>query len=518
MLPSTLMVVFLVLVIGLALAVLATGNLQLSNNELNRNLALEVARAGISQYLYDSDNAPPPSPRFVLSTARVLSSISLRGATPLSNERTPYPIPGSRLPGSCYLTFNKSKPYWSVDNLKSSEPADGFRGPDTVPPFSIDLIATGVVNGVEKHVECVISRRWDYALSTPCYIDIGGTETGSSSAVLPSIITGDVFTARDYVGGNPVINVGTRLDTDVTPAAWKQSSNNAIKGYLRVSSKNTSSVNVVTSLNNVVAGTKFGTTESRYPPVTLPDASAWSDLAAQYTHDNRASHDGAYLEAYTLAGRTCYAIMSDGTHSTTAFTVPAGTWRLNGDLVGSMADGSGSTATELVLDDAQLKVNGNVAFSNHPKRLFGNQSLLWATGDVTFKDGFIDGGDNGMVLYAKSLVTRAGGNLNGLVLVEDEVAMEPYDRELTSSTEITLFNTLRTKSLSSAFTGSYIQVGTRRIAGMYIRGGVFTPEGVNVGPDSRFTFRSVNLTWDPAYLKVLHDYADRKVCYWQEIP
>ncbi|NDD29997.1 MAG: hypothetical protein EB084_17210 [Proteobacteria bacterium] len=513
------MIVFLVLVIGLALAVLATGNLQLSNSELNRNLALEVARAGISQYLYDSDNAPPPSPRFVLSTARVLSSISLRGATPLSDQRTPYPIPGSRLPGSCYLTFNKSKPYWSVDNLKSSEPADGWRGPDTVPPFCIDLIATGVVNGVEKHVECVISRRWDYALSTPCYIDVGGTETGSDTAVLPSIVTGDVFTARTYNGNDPVINVGRRLDPDAVPPSWVSSSNNGIKGYLRVASKSTSSIYVDTSRSNAVSGTKFGTTESRYPPVALPDASSWTDLAATFTYDNRAANQGAYLASYvSSSGASCYAIMSDGTHSTTAFTIPAGNWKVNGNLVGAMADGSASTATELVLNDAQLQVNGDVAFSDHPKRLFGNQSLLWATGDVTFKDGFIDGGDNGMVLYARSLVTRAGGNLNGLVLAENEVAMEPYDKTLTSSTDITLFNTLRTKSLSSAFTGSYIQIGQRRIAGMYIRGGVFTPDGASVGPDSRFTFRSVNLTWDPAYLKVLHDYADRKVCYWQEIP
>ena len=516
LLPTTLVIVFLTLVIGLALGVLATSNLQLAAYEANRDAALDVARAGIHQYLYNMDNAPPPSTRILLLNLRFTSATSWVHTviTPLMpSTRTPYTIPGSRLSGSCYLTTNRNQPYFSVDNLTSSTPATGWKG-RVVPPFCLDLIASGVVNGVEKHIECMVSRRWDYALGTPCPIDIGGTMLGP--APMPSIIQGDVFTAARYTG-QPVINVGRIFNG----SGWDSSSNNAIDGWLRVAPTNTNSVYVDTVLNNAVTGTKFGTTESTYPDVQMPDASGWTDLAATYTFDDRASHDGAYLTPYIDAttGHQCYAIESDGSSGSNEMVLPSGSYVLHGDLVGSLADGGASSATDLVLNDASLKIDGNVNFRTHPKRIYGNQSLLWVTGDVTFKDGFIDGGDNGMVLYAHSLTTKAGGCLKGLVLVEDGISMEPFDADLvTGSAAALLFDALRVKSLSSQINGSYVKIGDRRVNKMYINGGVFTPKDATTSATSRFTFRSVNLTWDPTYLQALNDYADRKISFWQEIP
>lgn len=522
MLPSTLAVVFLILVIGLALGVLATSNLQLASYEANREAALEVARAGLNQYLYDLDNQPPPSSGLIITTVRSFNVSLLSRIRPLPATRTPYAIPGSRLPGVCYLTFNTQLPYYSVDNLAGSAETVGWNG-RKVPPYCLDLISTGVVNGVEKHIEVMISRRWDYALSTPCPIDIGGTQSGSTH--LPSVITGDVFTEATYSSSaGPIINVG-RLPT--ASGGWDYSNSNGISGYLRVKNKKTEPppVYVEPNRNNAIAGTKYGSTESVYPPVTLPADSAtngWTDLAVAFSAANKAQNNGAWLSPYPDPDdptRTCYAIESDSTTEPRAFTLPGGSYRLDGALVGKRADGTASTASELVLDNANLKVVGDVRFSDSPKRVFGDKSLLWATGDVTFKDGFIDGGENGMVLYARSLTTRAGGCLNGLVFVEREVSMEPYDTTLTSgSVAATLFNTLRLRSLSSEISGSYIESGERRVAGMYIRGGVFTPKNSSVTPTTRFTFRSVNLAWDPFYLKALHEYADRKVCFWQEIP
>lgn len=516
LLPTTLVIVFLTLVIGMALGVLATSNLQLASYEANREAAMEVARAGIHQYLYNLDNTPTSSTKIQLSTLRSFSFLRSTLALSLPPTRTPYPIPNSRLPGVCYLTFNRNLPYFSVDNLSSTTPATGWQG-RVVPPFCLDLIASGVVNGVEKHIECLVSRRWDYALGTPCPIDIGGTMLGSNP--MPSIIQGDVFTAASYSAGQPVINVGRIFDT--TTATWASSSNNAIDGWLRVAPTNQSSVYVDTAQNNAVTGTKFGTTESTYPEVQMPNTSGWTDLAATYTYANRADHEGSYLTHYVDAttGHDCYAIESDGTGGSQEMVLPAGSYVLHGDLVGSTATGAASTATDLVLNDASLKVDGDVRFRTHPKRIYGNKSLLWVTGDVTFKDGFIDGGDNGMVLYARSLTTKAGGCLKGLVLVEDSISMEPFDADLVSgSTAALTFDALRVKSVSSLIAGSYVKIGERRVNKMYINGGVFTPKDATTSASSRFVFRSVDLTWDPTYLKALHDYADRKICYWQEIP
>lgn len=515
LLPTTLVIVFLTLVIGLALGVLATSNLQLASYEANREAAMEVARAGLHQYLYNMDNTPPINTPIQLAALRSFSFVRSTSAHILPPTRTPYDIPNSRLPGVCYLTFNRNLPYFSVDNLSSTTPATGWQG-RVVPPFCLDLIASGVVNGVEKHIECMVSRRWDYALGTPCPIDIGGTLLGSTP--MPSIIQGDVFTAAQYTG-QPVINVGRVYDTST--GSWVSSSNNAIDGWLRVAPTNQNAVHVDTVQNNAVTGTKFGTTESTYPDVQLPDAGGWTDLAATYTYASRADHGGAYLTHYVDAatGHHCYAIESDGSAGSQEMVLDEGSYVLHGDLVGSTATGVGSSATDLVINDASLKVDGDVRFRTHPKRIYGNKSLLWVTGNVTFKDGFIDGGDNGMVLYARTLTTKAGGCLKGLVLVEDSISMEPFDADLVSGSIAALaFDALRLKSLSSQIAGSYVKIGERRVNKMYITGGVFTPKDATTAAGSRFVFRSVDLTWDPTYLKALHDYADRKICYWQEIP
>lgn len=521
-LPVALAITFTVLVIGFALAMLGTSNLQLANYEANRQKALEVARAGLNQYLYDMDNRPQSKPPVVLTTMANFSMILLSPALQLPAQRAPYPIPGTRLDGDCYITFNHALKYYSVDNFTSTTAADGWRGAGSVPPYCLDLIATGVVNGLEKHVEVLVSRRWDYALSTPCPIDISGTEIGGNQ--MPSVIDGDVFTAASFTpGGDAIINVGRRKEA----ASWITSGNNTITGYLRVATNNTSAVYVGMADSNSVAGTKFGSTEKNYPNVSLPDSAGWTDLAAEFAPANKDLHRGAWLNTYVDgSGDTCYSIESDGSAGTTEFVVPAGNYVLNGNLVGSNAAGDASSATDIVLNGASLKVQGKVSFSEHPKRLYGNQAVLWVTGALVFYDGFIDGGDNGLVLYAHSISTRAGGCLKGLVLVENELKMEPFDKTLSDGTaDATTFDRLRVKSASSGIQGSYYKLAGRRLAGMYIRGGVFTPQlptnnfwQMLLALFKRFSFRSVNLAWDPTYLKSLHKFADPKICYWQEIP
>lgn len=529
----------LAMTVGMALALLGTSNLNLACAEVNRQRALEMARAGANQYLYDLDSRPTvsitPIPLLLVQT-QMLHVLPLGNFLILPQERVEYPLRDSHLDGKCYITFNRSDPYYSVDNLSNCNPADGWLGAGTVPPYSLDLVVTGAVQGFEKHVEVVISKRWDYALTTPCIIDIGGSQVGSEW--VPSYVEGDVYTGAPYAaGGSPVINVG-RVEEDSGTTTY--SSNNVVTGYLRVPSKNEASVHVETVHGqNSVAGTKFGTTENKYPSVALPDASGWTDLAAEYTWARRDDHGGSWLSSYVADGETCYAIETTAAHR--EFQLPAGSYLLQGNLVGTNQAGDSSSATDLVLEGTSLKVQGKMEFTTHPKRLYGNQAVLWVTSSLTLQDGFMDGGTNGFLVYARSVTTRAGGSFRGLLLVDDELSMSAYDKTLaTGSAEAATFQALRLKSASSSITGSFRELGNRKVAGMYILGGVFTPKespwvqlllavplplGLGpppppplAAPPKRFTFRSVNLTWEPKYLAALHEFADLRISYWQEIP
>lgn len=60
------------------------------------------------------------------------------------------------------LSFGTSR-----NNLNEVDPADGPRGPDTVPPDSVDLVVTGTAGAAERTLEVIIERRGTLRIEEP---------------------------------------------------------------------------------------------------------------------------------------------------------------------------------------------------------------------------------------------------------------------------------------------------------------------------------------------------------------
>lgn len=75
----------------------------------------------------------------------------------------------------------------------------------------------------------------------------------------------------------------------------------------------------------------------------------------------------------------------------------------------------------LSLQDVALAVEGNLTLSNYV--LKGSKATIIVDGTLTLDGGYLDAGDNGLVIFCRRLIMKAQGNFNGLIVAEKGAAI-----------------------------------------------------------------------------------------------
>lgn len=75
----------------------------------------------------------------------------------------------------------------------------------------------------------------------------------------------------------------------------------------------------------------------------------------------------------------------------------------------------------LSLQDVALAVEGNLTLSNYV--LKGSRATIIVDGTLTLDGGYLDAGDNGLVIFCRRLIMKAQGNFNGLIVAEKGAAI-----------------------------------------------------------------------------------------------
>lgn len=180
-------------------------------------------------------------------------------------------------------------------------------------------------------------------------------------------------------------------------------------------------------------------------------------------------------------------------------------WEVDGNLVSRMiwppldpGEDSGTVIVEsypaaLELRDCSLHVKGDLdlwrplaqdpTYTDYPPTvLSGTNATLIVDGTLTLGGGKLDSHDQGMVIYARHLVLRAGGDFRGLIVADRSA--------------------------------SFLPDGANRLK---VQGGIVC--GGFPGADGLpgMTLRSVELQHDPRYLKTLHAIGSFQLTGWQQL-
>lgn len=180
-------------------------------------------------------------------------------------------------------------------------------------------------------------------------------------------------------------------------------------------------------------------------------------------------------------------------------------WEVDGNLVSRMLwpplDPGEDTSTVIVesypaaleLRDCALHVKGDLdlwrplsldsTYTDYPPTvLSGTNATLVVDGTLTLGGGRLDSHDQGMVIYARHLVMRAGGEFRGLIVADRSASILPDGTDHLS------------------------------IQGGIVCGGVPGPDGI-----PGLVLRSVQLDHDPRYLKTLHAIGSFRLTGWQQL-
>ncbi len=138
---SILMVTVVLLMVASSLVVLNYYNLGFTNRAENNASALKVAEAGVAYAIYCLKEDPTWEPNQVVS------------------------VPMTGVPGRFEITFDRTKPYYSVNNLKNDatdEKVLSGWGGKGVPGHSVELIVTGYAGKDEvksvKRIRAILQR------------------------------------------------------------------------------------------------------------------------------------------------------------------------------------------------------------------------------------------------------------------------------------------------------------------------------------------------------------------------
>ncbi|MCE7871228.1 hypothetical protein DYH09_12725 [bacterium CPR1] len=556
-LPTVLGVVSVLLTLGLALCTLSTVSLNLARRNNLEARAQLLARSGMAQLMADlrrieADLPMPPS----------IPTVDLVARYP-DNEIVP----------GCRIGFLPGLAYKSTDNLYSEFPQAGYldRGSSarSVPPFTLELILHVQVQGARRDFRALVRRVWPYA----AYVESGplvlcgwlDEELAPGLEVAPSRVEGSVFVGRPWPGNM----FGNRPDDDADgPRLWATrrefvrcqvtrvpgtitlgpalNRNGAFNPYSNVTRRQITTLSHRPSYWYTMSG---GEREPLPVPLGEEGADVRNHLDGQVVIlGDQAPGPGA---VYVAPGN-----QFDGTVSCQRFQVdpldilrrmirPTGgtavpgipvlrpsledlmapqedhrltfmlgneltltgettrRWEVNGNLVNRVLWTDGDTdrgqliaeayPASITLRDCALHVKGDLdlwrplaqdpTYAHFPPTvLSGTNATLIVDGTLTLAGGRLDSHDQGMVIYARHLVMRAGGNFKGLIVADRSACFLPDG------------------------------ASTLNVQGAILTGGRPGAEGI-----PGMVLRSVNLRYDPRYLKTLHSVGSFRLTGWQQL-
>lgn len=137
---TALWVIVVMIILSTALIATSTNTLFLAGNYKTRKQVTTLAECGINEAMAH------------LINDRTWGSDS---STSLPDINTPDPL--KKLPelSNYYLTFDKTRKYYSVNNLSSPLPEPGYRG-RTVPPYTANLICVATVGRVTRVIDVFV--------------------------------------------------------------------------------------------------------------------------------------------------------------------------------------------------------------------------------------------------------------------------------------------------------------------------------------------------------------------------
>lgn len=203
-----------------------------------------------------------------------------------------------------------------------------------------------------------------------------------------------------------------------TQPVVKVASGNTIRGRIRYDYR--------------IAGMNSKDTASRKEMQALfskPDTSSWSQVHLP----NGGAGEIVIARARIPAGTPG---ISD---TATQYSVPTGQCRYHGNFrpagpdldstvidfylssLGIYTTGSSTVSGSLILQDVALGVEGDMSLENYV--LKGSNATLVVDGTLTIDGGYLDAGDNGLVIFCRRLIMKAQGNFNGLIVAEKGAAL-----------------------------------------------------------------------------------------------
>lgn len=218
---TVLLVSFLILVVCLGLATLCIINLNISSAWSTSNQSFQIAQAAVAQFWQESD-------RFYQNN--LFTSTTVKYTLPDWKERfrqPVFPTDADRFPGEAFITFDPSKPNFSIDNSGSNKPAAGWRDvghtTKSVPPYAVDLLVRVDIGGTSNLYEAILRRRWPYVLTCGGQVKMLGTPPrvnnppdGTVQALNPSLVLGPVYS----VAGGTSLSEGDDVDEKVVPVSY----------------------------------------------------------------------------------------------------------------------------------------------------------------------------------------------------------------------------------------------------------------------------------------------------------
>ncbi|MEW6278781.1 MAG: hypothetical protein AB1758_09180 [Candidatus Eremiobacterota bacterium] len=448
--------------------------------------AEQLARAAVTQFVLEAEQQAVPPP------------VGLPGAPPAAQPWTvrfeTEPVfrdGGQTLGGQVYLHFDPRKPYYSMDNSASEQPAAGWMDRGTanrsVPPYCYHLVLEVRLRGRSTYFDALVQRRWPYAATAKRFLTMRGVPTGSGGALTfqgQSSIEGNVYLldAEIAFGGEdpeeatasvapelfrqiywahqtvqagraPVSVGGGVYRPGPPPALYGLSQGNLLdgrvdfqadQGDVLVESGNSMSdqvrhrvrPNSMLRLADLVQ-IPLPTGGGLIPGVTPVETCVGMDYPIGAPPVRRTKQVYSLDRDVFLGPEEPTSVSNAEVHATgSSFTLPAAAANhfvqkhidVNSDGLETVSWTHHQYNTTLHLTDCQLYVNGGLDLSGGATGLVGRNSTLIVNGTLVLNRGSLDAVEQGMVIACRRLVAMCSGEFRGLIVVtESAVLIPPQD-------------------------------------------------------------------------------------------
>lgn len=184
-LASILTLAALMIVVAMAVAAVCLNSLHVAQAFRDGAEGELLARAAAEEFI-----------RTFSGSSADATALEGKGGDPLRDYYDKNPVfknPG-KLGADVRVTFDPSKPYYSVNNSQNDQGAaswsDRGTGRKSVPPYSISLVTTIRSGQRTLHYETILQRRWPYVLAVPDTVTMTGTPFGGTKEKPPDRFMG----------------------------------------------------------------------------------------------------------------------------------------------------------------------------------------------------------------------------------------------------------------------------------------------------------------------------------------